>query len=185
MNPTFKLIEPVSLTDYIPIIKDVSFGNLDDNSQAMNSYAQYVGLLEPRRKISKFIKKVDGPDIWQQRIAYFEDDYPLEPVGITGWYIWPPFNLNRIWLGWFGIRNQYKGKGYGKLLLNQTMNVIKNEYTEMKELFVFTDDADGFYQKCGFEKLGRIEDLIDQNYSGIDKNTGFNLNEIVLKKKIK
>jgi len=180
----YKLIEPVSLTDYIPIIKDVKFGNLDDQIQFVGSCAQYVGLLEPRRKVSKIIEKIGGPDVWEQRIAYWKDDYPLIPLGITGWYLWPPFDLNRIWLGWFGIRTEFERRGCGKLLLNETVQEIKLNYPYIKWLFVFTDDAAQFYQKCGFEKLGTIQELCNNSYPGIDENTGFNMDEIVLRKNI-
>ncbi len=175
-----KLIEPVSITDYAPIVKDVSFGNLEDNEQALGSYGRYVGLLEPRRNPA-FIGENGQPDVWEQRVAYFADKYPLEPLGVTGWYLWPPFNLDRIWLGWFGIRKQYQRQGYGKLVFDATIKEINKEFPTIKWLFVFTDNADKFYQKCGGERLGTIQELIDAKYPGIDKDTGFNLNEVVLR----
>jgi len=173
-NMKFTLIEPVSLSDYIPIIKDVYFDNISSQRCFVATCATYVGLIED--------EEISG--VWQQRIAYSGDHYHRVPVGITGWYSHPPFDLPRIWLGWFGVRKEFQGKKYGSLLLMDTIDAIKSDVVGIDELFVFTDTGAGFYQKCGFEKLGSIGELCKKKYPGIDKDTGFNLNEIVLMKKI-
>ena len=178
-DSVFKLVEPVSLGNYEPIIRDVSFGNLEEQTQFLGSCARYIGLLSPRRA-----KKFSALDVWEQRIAYKAETYPLEPVGITGWYSLPPFDFDRIWLGWFGVRKQYQNQGFGKRLLALTQEVIRKEFPTIKWLFLFTDDADKFYEKCGFEKLGSIEELVKAKYPGIENDTGFNLKEIVLRKKL-
>ena len=170
----FSLIEPVSLSDYIPIIKDIYFGNINDQRHFVATCATYVGLIEDESK----------SEVWQQRIAYWGDHYHRVLIGITGWYSHPPFDLRRIWLGWFGIRKEFQGKKYGSLLLTDTIDAIKSDVVGIDELFVFTDDGSGFYQKCGFEKLGSIGELCEKKYPGIDKYAGFDLNEIVLMKKI-
>lgn len=173
-NMTFTLIEPVSLSDYIPIIKDVYFDDISSQRCFAATCATYVGLIEN--------EEISG--VWQQRIAYSGDHYHRVPVGITGWYSHPPFDLPRIWLGWFGIRKEFQRKKYGSLLLMDTIDAIKSDVVGIDELFVFTDTGAGFYQKCGFEKLGSIGELCKKKYPGIDTDTGFNLNEIVLMKKI-
>lgn len=47
-------------------------------------------------------------------------------IGITGIYSFEKVQeTNSLWLGWFGISPIYRGKGYGKALLEQTINLVK------------------------------------------------------------
>lgn len=162
------LYKPTSLTDCEPIVRDIKMGDAADQRYFLGSLAQYIGLIEsdsPREK-----------GIWEIRFAYNEND----TIGTTGWYEWPPLDKEGVvWLSWFGIRKQYERKGYGRILLQKTIDELVGKY---KWLYVFTDDADKFYEKCGFEKLGSIRDLIAQGYPGINEDTGFNLDEIVLRR---
>lgn len=180
----FKLIEPTCLNNYSKIIQEVKFHEIDKNGilkEEQNSFieacVEYLGLINPR------VINNENDDIWQQRIVYFNNSYPLEPIGITGWYRYPNDNKNIMWLAWFGIRNIYKNKGYGKNLLNQTIKIIKKEYKDIKWLYVYTDGAPIFYEKCQFEKLGISEDLIKNGQ--INKESVSSDYNIVFRKKIR
>ena len=90
---------------------------------------------------------------------YYEDDnikYYIayineKQIGITGIY---RYQKNEAWLGWFGILPKYRNKGYGKLLLEETMNLARKLgyktmrlYTDKKE----NDNAIKLYEKLGFD----------------------------------
>jgi len=173
----FKLIEPTTLNECIPIVKDITMGDVEDQVYFLGSLAGYVGVIPQRRDYVK--------GIWKLKFAYFEDDLST-PIGTTGWYKWPPLDSEGcIWLSWFGIRKPYERKGYGSVLLQQTIDEIKNEHKDKyRWLYVFTDNADKFYQSCGLERLGSIKELIDKKFPGINEDTGFNLDEIVLRKQL-
>lgn len=47
-------------------------------------------------------------------------------IGITGIYSFEKVEeTNSLWLGWFGVSPIYRGKGYGKALLKQTIDMVK------------------------------------------------------------
>ena len=153
MQKTLSLVEPVTLDNYSGIIADIDFG---DQQQFLISCAQYVGEIKPRRKV---ILANGDPDVWEQRIVYEDNEYPLNPIGITGWYKWPPFAEPRIWLGWFGVRSQLQRNGFGRAILAMTIDEINRVHPNIEWLYVFTDSAVEFYQKCGFEKRGTCVEL--------------------------
>lgn len=181
----FKLIEPVSLTEYIPVIRDVKFHDIDESGEVVEEQtlflqhcAEYTNLLP--------YEENDGVHIWHQKIAYLENTVPrftLYPVGITGWYSYPPVDKNRMWLSWFGIRDEFQRKGYGTLLLQQTIDLILQEYDTIDYLYLFTAGAPLFYEKCGFERLGVAEDLVASGH--IEEDATNSPKEIVFRKKIK
>jgi len=169
-----RLIEPTEFAAYIPLIKEIDFGNQE---QFLVSCAQYLSIINPRRKV---LLESGEPDIWEQRIAYLDDNFPLIPVGITGWYLWPPFTESRIWLGWFGIRDCFKGKGYGTILLKNTEEAIRKIFPDIQWLYVFTDSAEKFYVKSGFEYLGTATVLECNGH--LVKDSTFEPEDIVLRK---
>jgi len=50
------------------------------------------------------------------------------------------------WLSCVVIKKEYRGKGYGKILLDRIKKVIDNNY---KKMYLFTH-LDNFYEKIGF-----------------------------------
>ena len=87
----------------------------------------------------------DDDDI-KYYIAYIDD----QEVGITGIY---RYQKDEAWLGWFGILPKYRKKGYGKMLLEETMKLAEKLgyktmrlYTDKKE----NDKAIKLYEKSGF-----------------------------------
>lgn len=54
-------------------------------------------------------------------IIYNEDT----PIGITGLYNYDSFKEQTIWLGWFGILEKYRNKGYGRQALLDSIEMGK------------------------------------------------------------
>lgn len=79
-------------------------------------------------------------------LAYIEEKI----IGMTGMYI---EGNNEAWLGWFGILPELRNQGYGKLLLEETIKLAKNN--GHKVLRLYTDKkanatAIKLYEKLGF-----------------------------------
>ena len=50
-----------------------------------------------------------------------------EVIGITGLYSNEDINeTNSIWLGWFGVLEKYRSRGYGRKILEDTINMAKD-----------------------------------------------------------
>lgn len=167
----FRLIEPATLNDYVPILTDVDFG---DTEQFLISCGKYLGLVTPRRSTDTDI------DIWEQRLVYENNSYPLKCLGITGWYNWTPESEPRLWLSWFGIRSQSQKTGIGRAVIEQTIFEINRLYPEIQWLYVFTDSAVEFYQKCGFENRGTLIEAAANNEVSADST--FKDTDIILRR---
>ena len=83
------------------------------------------------------------------RIVYLDN----EPIGITGIYAYHEYP-NEAWLGWFGILKQFRNKGYGKKVLEDTMKYAKEKGYTIFRLYTdeFLLDAQRLYEKMGFIK---------------------------------
>ncbi len=111
-----------------------------------NAYKQSI---EAKDKTFKYyLVTVKKPD--RGKISYFP-----KTVGITGHYTEGQFGV--IWLGWFGILEKYRGKGYGKELLEKC--IAKFKRMGYKELRLYTTKdakheakARQMYAKRGFKK---------------------------------
>ena len=88
-------------------------------------------------------------------------------VGITGIYSYKD-DRDNAWLGFFGIKEEYRNKGYGKLALKLTEEyAIKFDFKFMR---LFTDKLDNdlainFYKGMGYE----FEDYSCKEESANDK----------------
>ena len=89
------------------------------------------------------------------KIVYIDN----EPIGVTGIYSYNEYP-DDAWLGWFGILNKYRNKGYGKETLEKTMELAKEK--GYKNFRIYTDE----YAKEAhslYEKLGFIKELYDRD----------------------
>ena len=65
-------------------------------------------------------------DYFSYYLAYNNENL----IGITGIYSFEKVEeTNSLWLGWFGVSPIYRRKGYGKALLKQTIDMVK-EYAK-------------------------------------------------------
>jgi len=82
-------------------------------------------------------------------IVYLDDN----PIGITGLYSYNEYPLD-AWLGWFGILNSFRNKGYGRLVLRKTIEMAKDK--GYKNIRIYTDEfatkAQHLYESEGFIK---------------------------------
>lgn len=80
-----------------------------------------------------FHRKIVNPDIYE---AFFIVYLQNEPIGITGTYI-EDFDSESIWLDWYGILPEYRGYGYGKIVLLDTIHYCK----EFRQFLYFRLDT--------------------------------------------
>lgn len=80
-------------------------------------------------------------------LAYYED----KVIGITGLY--KGENKKEAWIAWFGILPRLQGNGYGRQLLEETINLAKSSGYDVLRLYT---DKNGnakaiiLYEKLGF-----------------------------------
>jgi GNAT superfamily N-acetyltransferase len=73
-----------------------------------------------------------------------------ECVGITGYYIYD----GRLWLAWFGVLPEYRGKSYGATILHDTCAMVTHIGAEA--LYLYSNDrkeercAQSMYKNHGF-----------------------------------
>lgn len=72
-------------------------------------------------------------------------------IGITGLYRYHN-STQEVWLGWFGILPQYRGDGYGRALLERSMDMARQEGYQTLRLYTDEENAEArnLYQKAGF-----------------------------------
>lgn len=94
--------------------------------------------------------KVSGIDYPDDHVKYYLAKVNDNYVGITGLYY---EDNDNAWLAWFGILSQFRGMGYGRELLRET--IAKAKEKNFKYLRLYTDYNDNhnaifLYEKEGF-----------------------------------
>ena len=106
----------------------------------------------------------DNPDI--------ADKYSLvtcldgKPIGFVTWD--PRHRPEYVEIGHNGIREQYKGRGYGRLQLEEALRRIR-EYKGLKRIIVGTNSnliAPRNYESVGFVPVGRKPNHTESAYTG-------------------
>ena len=105
-------------------------------------------------------------------IAYFDN----KPIGIVGVY----FQKNlpeHVMLNWFGVIKSYRGRGFGREILKQTIEFIKSDFTDIKFLTLYTGKIENkiainLYSSLNFhiEDYCCDEDIAELNKMGIENN---------------
>ena len=98
-------------------------------------------------------KKMTGEIYPDKRLHYWlAENEESQIVGITGLYV-PRTSDTDIWLGWFGVKKEFRGKGYGKEILRWTIRQASKQgfttlrlYTDSEE----NDKAVKLYKSLGF-----------------------------------
>jgi ribosomal protein S18 acetylase RimI-like enzyme len=95
------------------------------------------------------------------KLFILENEYSSEIIGTS----WLTFDGRRIYLHHFGIKPEYQGYGYSKLLLEESLEWARNKGKQIK-LEVHRDNrvAVKLYKKAGFKYLGDYEVYIIRNY---------------------
>lgn len=83
-----------------------------------------------------------GKDYWNYYLVYNSGAL----VGITGLYSYDDMSdTNTIWLGWFGVAEQYRKHGIGKAILLKTIALAKKlsiKYPDIKFFRLYTSTRD-------------------------------------------
>lgn len=73
-------------------------------------------------------------------------------VGITGLYYYD-IDRESAWIAWFGIIDEYRNKGMGRELLENTIELALSKgfkYIRLYTDYIDNHDAIKLYEKCGF-----------------------------------
>ena len=91
-----------------------------------------------------------GVDYVDDHVRYYLAKENDNFVGITGIYYYDP---DSAWLAWFGILKGYRNKGFGRKLLNMTLDIASS--MNFKTMRLYTDFNDNknaikLYEEEGF-----------------------------------
>lgn len=95
-----------------------------------------------------------------QCLEYYLGYEKNEIVGVSGIY---SDNAKECWLGWFGIRQEYRNKGYATAMLDLQLEIMKNYGYKICRLYtseVINKEAVQLYIKKGFIKDSDYENHI-------------------------
>lgn len=128
------------------IIKKLRFEEINKDNIKIGAKLQYE--IFPTSSAYLFYKaKVTGKckDLYEAYIAYIEN----EPIGVTGIYEIPEY-LDTVWLSWFGVKKEYRKLGYGKQILDYTINIAKKynkKYLRLYTFEIWNKEAQEFYKR--------------------------------------
>ncbi|MDP5337061.1 MAG: GNAT family N-acetyltransferase [Nodularia sp. (in: cyanobacteria)] len=141
-NQALSIIQTTDIGDFIPLLKELEFG--DQFSLAMLSWC---GIGQRDQSIG----------FWQVYIAKLA----AESIGVMGLYQLIDSPCNVVWMGWFGLRPNFRREGWGTIMLDRLKEYAHS--FEFQELWVFTNydnlAAISFYENYGFVKLGEAVDI--------------------------
>lgn len=172
-----KLIESYDINDYDKIINS-SLVSMDELGPGINN------------SIYKYCNKILKNKYWRIYLL----NYNNENIGITGLYSLED-TLDELWLGWFGLNENYRGQKIGEIMLQLT--IIEANKLNCKFLKLYTSKsnviAQKLYKKFNFEFLHNVETEINEKQYNLD-DFGFDdyeltkdisiLNDFVFIKKI-
>jgi len=96
---------------------------------------------------------------WQNYYLVYENN---TVIGITGLYCSEDINeTNSIWLGWFGVLEEYRKKGYGKRILLDTIEMAKNFSNKypIKYFRLYTSIRDNTVAQILYKDVMDIEEI--------------------------
>ncbi len=98
------------------------------------------------------------------KLVILENENTGEIIGTS----WLSQDGRRIYLHHFGIKPEYQGRGYSKLLLKSSLDFAKQTGLQIK-LEVHEDNkvARDLYIKAGFKYLGDYDVYIIRNYDNL------------------
>jgi ribosomal protein S18 acetylase RimI-like enzyme len=134
---SLEIIQTTDLIDFIPLLKELEFG--DKFSLAM---LKWCGIGQ-RNQLLAF---------WEVYLAKIE----AQTIGVMGLYQQVDSQNDVAWVGWFGIRPQFRRQGWGKIMIEQLKKYARQ--FGFQQLWVYTNSpnlaAVSFYESSGFVKLG-------------------------------
>lgn len=135
-------IQSTDIKDFIPLLKELEF-----DEQFHLAMLKWCGIGQRDPSI----------DFWQVYLAQLAG----ESIGVMGLYQLLDTPSHVVWMGWFGLRPQFRRQGWGKSMLDKLTEYAQN--FQFQELWVFTNDdnlaAISFYENYGFVQLGAAVDI--------------------------
>ena len=99
-------------------------------------------------------RQITGINIPAEKSNYYLATVDNEIVGMTGLYTYAKTGKpNECWLAWYGVRDKFRSKGYGKSILEWTIRKATAEGYEVLRLHTLTDlyaNAIKVYERIGF-----------------------------------
>jgi len=127
------------------ITKELRFEEINKDNIKVAAKLQY-DIFPNSSAYSVYRSKVTGEnkDFYIGYIAYLDN----EPIGVTGIYEIPEYT-DTVWLSWFGVKKEYRKLGYGKKILDYTIEVAKTynkKYLRLYTFEIWNNEAQKFYK---------------------------------------
>lgn len=128
------------------IIKKLRFEEISKDNIKVAAKLQYE-IFPNSSAYSVYKSKITGErkDLYIGYIAYIEDI----PVGVTGIYEISKYS-DTVWLSWFGVKKEYRKLGYGKQILDYTIEMAKalnKKYLRLYTFEIWNSEAQAFYKR--------------------------------------
>lgn len=150
IDDIFNIYESISGKERIEqnckVIKKLRFEEISKDNIKVAARLQYE-IFPNSSAYSVYKSKITGEmkDLYIGYIAYIEDI----PIGVTGIYEIPEYS-DTVWLSWFGIRKEYRKLGYGKQILDYTIEMAKamnKRYLRLYTFEIWNREAQTFYKR--------------------------------------
>lgn len=128
------------------IIKKLRFEEISKDNIKVAAKLQYE-IFPNSSAYSVYKSKITGErkDLYIGYIAYMGD----KPIGVTEIYEIPEYS-DTVWLSWFGIKKEYRKLGYGKQILDYTIEMAKalnKKYLRLYTFEIWNSEAQVFYER--------------------------------------
>jgi len=104
----------------------------------------------------KFSHVYEDNEIKEMQYWVVIDKVNLKLIALTGLYTEKEDNAESCWLGWFCVDDEYRKKGFGKELLNFSINQAKELSKEYLHIYTYNSlehrVAIDMYKKYGFKE---------------------------------
>lgn len=150
IDDIFNIYESISGKERIEqnckVIKKLRFEEISKDNIKVAARLQYE-IFPNSSAYSVYKSKITGEmkDLYIGYIAYIEDI----PIGVTGIYEIPEYS-DTVWLSWFGIKKEYRKLGYGKQILDYTIEMAKamnKRYLRLYTFEIWNSEAQTFYKR--------------------------------------
>jgi ribosomal protein S18 acetylase RimI-like enzyme len=134
---TVELVETKEIHMFLPVMKEIDFGD-----RFLLSMLHWCGIGQRSTPL----------DFWKVFLLTAGGDV----VGVSGLYRQPGMAATVCWVGWFGVRPQFRRQGFGKHAMDALIDFAR--HLGVEELWVYTGSSDtiavDFYRSLGFKVLG-------------------------------
>lgn len=150
IDDIFNIYESISGKERIEqnckVIKKLRFEEISKDNIKVAARLQYE-IFPNSSAYSVYKSKITGEmkDLYIGYIAYIEDI----PIGVSGIYEIPEYS-DTVWLSWFGIKKEYRKLGYGKQILDYTIEMAKamnKRYLRLYTFEIWNSEAQAFYKR--------------------------------------